>query len=39
MSLVHEIIDLVLREKDIKGVSSDTIERLIEKHQEVKGSR
>jgi hypothetical protein len=39
MSQVHEIIDLVLREKDIAGVSSDTIERLIEKHQEVKSSR
>jgi hypothetical protein len=30
MSLIHEIIDLVLRENDIEGVSSDTIERLIE---------
>jgi len=39
MSLIHEIIDLVLREKDITGVSLDTIERLIEHHQEVKNSR
>ena len=33
ISLVHEFIDLVLREKDMVGISSDTIERLIEQHQ------